>query len=66
MKSFLVLLIGFSLDEKGSELPLSAIPFPAQVLALRQENERLKASLAAALNSPVNKQLHLPPTLLLR
>lgn len=36
------------------------------MLALRQENERLKASLAEALNSPVNKQLRLPPTLLLQ
>ncbi|PRW34068.1 Dynein regulatory complex 1 isoform C [Chlorella sorokiniana] len=37
-----------------------------EVLALRQENERLKASLAEALNNPMNKQLQLPPTLLLR
>lgn len=43
----------------------SPLPQP-QVLALRQENEWLKASLAEALNSPVNKQLRLPPTLLLR
>ena len=65
-KIILVPFTGCSLHQKGSGLPLSEIPFPAQVLALRQENERLKASLAAALNSPVNKQLHLPPTLLLR
>ena len=39
---------------------------PPQVLALRQENERLKADLAGLLNGPLNKQLRLPPTLLLR
>jgi hypothetical protein len=37
-----------------------------QVLALQQENERLKASLAELLKSPLNQQLQLPPTLLLR
>lgn len=38
----------------------------SEVAALRQENEALKAHLAALLNSPANKQLKLPPTLLLR
>ncbi len=37
-----------------------------QVVALRQENERLKASLAGLLSSPLNSELQLPPTLLLR
>lgn len=39
---------------------------PVQVLALQRENEALKGTLAALLNSPLNKQLQLPPTLLLR
>lgn len=40
-----------------------------QVLALRRENEQLKATLADLLNSPLNKgpgALQLPPTLLLK
>ncbi|KAL4436661.1 hypothetical protein ABPG75_003800 [Micractinium tetrahymenae] len=37
-----------------------------EVLALRQENDGLKASLAELLNSPLNRELQLPPTLLLR
>lgn len=37
-----------------------------EVLALRQENDRLKATLAELLNSPLNQELQLPPTLLLR
>ena len=37
-----------------------------QVLALRQENDRLKSALADLLNSPLNRELLLPPTLLLR
>lgn len=38
----------------------------AQVLALRQENDHLKATLTEVLNSPLNRELQLPPTLLLR
>ncbi|KAI3426074.1 hypothetical protein D9Q98_008042 [Chlorella vulgaris] len=37
-----------------------------EVVALQQENERLKASLAGLLSSPLNSELQLPPTLLLR
>ena len=33
---------------------------------LRQENEQLKSTLAGLLNSPLNRELQLPPTLLLR
>lgn len=37
-----------------------------QVLALQDENDKLKAQLAELLSSPVHAQLQLPPTLLLR
>jgi len=37
-----------------------------QVLALREENERLKATLEGLVYSPLNQALQLPPTLLLR
>lgn len=38
----------------------------AQVLALREENDRLKAMLEGLVHSPLNQALQLPPTLLLR
>lgn len=37
-----------------------------QVLELSAENERLKAQLAGLVGSPLNRELQLPPTLLLR
>lgn len=36
-----------------------------QVLELSAENERLKAQLAGLVGSPLNRELQLPPTLLL-
>ncbi|KAL4435227.1 hypothetical protein ABPG77_001909 [Micractinium sp. CCAP 211/92] len=37
-----------------------------EVLALRKENDELKAALTEELNSPLHRELQLPPTLLLR
>lgn len=42
-----------------------AMPMP-QVLALRHENDKLREALASVLNSTVNRELQLPPNLLLR
>lgn len=43
----------------------AARPAP-QVVALREENDQLKATLVQLLNSPLNRELQLPPTLLLQ